>query len=216
MSQGGSRRARSWASYNRQGPRKKQKKTILIVCEGEKTEQIYFNFLKDKLNITSFNIRVIGEAPETLTLVEMAIAERNKRSKDPINDVFDDIWCVSDVEMPVVDKSITKAFKLARKNKIKIALSNPCFEYWYVLHFAKISPKLSNKQMIRKVKSYFPKYDKSEVDICECIFAKRDDAIELAKVLKTSNKWSTDLRKNHPSTHVYRVVEKLIKISKMK
>lgn len=36
-------------------------KTILLVCEGEKTEKIYFDYIKEKYRLTSFHVRIHEE-----------------------------------------------------------------------------------------------------------------------------------------------------------
>ncbi len=68
-----------------------------------------------------------------LTLVQRARDHQrtNKRSGRRNGDDFDEIWCVF-----VVDDhpQLTQALTEARQSDIGIAISNPCFELWLVLH----------------------------------------------------------------------------------
>ena len=71
------------------------------------------------------------------TLVERAVAMKReaaleaKRKKDE-NLKYDQVWCVFDIdEHPFVPE----AKQQARDNGIEVAISNPCFELWALLHF---------------------------------------------------------------------------------
>lgn len=98
---------------------------FLIVCEGKKTEKIYFDAFKVPKDVRS--IKVIGAGRSTVSLVREAIQLKEK-------DDYDQVWCVFDVEdYPAED--VRAAYRLARKHHIEIACSNQKFELWYLLHF---------------------------------------------------------------------------------
>jgi hypothetical protein len=63
---------------------------VLIVCEGEKTEPNYLTGLRDELQLSSANIKVLGIGADPLTIVNYAIEEYN-RYKD-----YDQVYCVFD------------------------------------------------------------------------------------------------------------------------
>lgn len=44
------------------------------------------------------------------------------------------MWCIFDVEWPRNHPNLDVAVALARKHGIGLAISNPCFELWLVLH----------------------------------------------------------------------------------
>ncbi|MGH3940412.1 MAG: RloB family protein, partial [Pseudonocardiaceae bacterium] len=44
-------------------------------------------------------------------------------------------WCVFDVEWPKNHPNLKQAIQLARDHNIRLAISNPCFELWLILHF---------------------------------------------------------------------------------
>src|SRR5271156_3507691 len=119
----------------RRRPFREVKRRILIICEGEVTEPKYFNDLR---HLTRSLIELSIEPGGTpKTLVERAVdlkkaaARDAKRGKDE-NLKFDVVWCVFDVdEHPY----LAEAQQQARVNGIKVAVSNPCFELWALLHF---------------------------------------------------------------------------------
>lgn len=78
---------------------------------------------------------VRGGVPKTV--VELAVklkkeSEGQARRRRDVNLRYDHIWCVFDIdEHPFVPE----ARQQARDNRIDVAVSNPCFELWLLLHF---------------------------------------------------------------------------------
>jgi hypothetical protein len=72
-----------------------------------------------------------GSVPATL--VSLAIAARDRATDE--KDEIDEIWCVFDVEWPTNHPDLKNAVDRARANGIYLAISNPCFELWLILHF---------------------------------------------------------------------------------
>jgi hypothetical protein len=70
-----------------------------------------------------------------LQLVETAAGQRSadlRTAKRGKGDAYDQYWCVFDIdEHPHVDQ----ALQLAVSSQISIAVSNPCIELWFLLHF---------------------------------------------------------------------------------
>lgn len=100
---------------SRKAPKREAYKTILIVCEGEKTEKLYFENLISTKNLSSVNVQVYsGCGSDPKSVVETAIEEKDKQSQYL---EFDD------------------AKKLAKGHNINLIVSYPSFEYWYLCHF---------------------------------------------------------------------------------
>ncbi len=117
---------------------RKPKKTLLVFCEGERTEPEYLNALKRQpsvRDVASVDLRVEtgqgGSVP--LTLVSLAVDAR-RRARDEDGEI-DEFWCVFDVEWPRNHPGLKEAIERARQNNIKLAISNPCFELWLILHY---------------------------------------------------------------------------------
>ncbi|MBE8190520.1 MAG: RloB domain-containing protein [Candidatus Thioglobus sp.] len=67
---------------------------VLIVCEG-KTEQLYFQGLRDELKISTANIKVLNpkqNTPNSLLKEAKIIYEKSKKDSNP----FDKVYCIFD------------------------------------------------------------------------------------------------------------------------
>lgn len=198
----------------RRKPKKEPYKTILIVCEGEKTERLYFEKLKTHLRLSSANIIVVngtGSAP--INLIDFAMKYIEKMAD------IDEVYCVFDKdEHSTFDAALKKidAYRPKRNSKSKpkfIAItSTPCFEVWLLLHFCYTSKpyvkshhKTAAEQVISELKKYFPSYAKSE-SLFLSIKEKQKTAIIHAKKLANENK---SMNSNNPSTNVHELVEQL-------
>jgi hypothetical protein len=123
-------------------------------------------------------------------------------------DPGDQVWCVFDVDENT-DDQLQKAKKEACKNRIGIAISNPCFEIWYYLHFTYGETNISRQDLIVKLEGHLKGYQK-EADVYELLKEKQDVAINNAKRLnKFHEKNKNDLhsRASNPSTQVFQVLE---------
>jgi hypothetical protein len=108
-----------------------ERKTVVVFCEGEASEPDYIRALKRLPAVrdnTSINIEIAPERGVPLTLVRCAV----ERGRD---DEVDECWCVFDVEWPKHHPNLDEALCLAREHGIRLAISNPCFELWLILHF---------------------------------------------------------------------------------
>jgi hypothetical protein len=108
-----------------------EKRTIVVHCEGEASEPDYLNGLKRLPHIKE-NIAITIEIDPghgvPLTLVERAVARKES------DEEVDELWCVFDVEAPRKHPNLAKAVRLAAAHDIRLAISNPCFELWLILH----------------------------------------------------------------------------------
>ena len=128
------------------------RKTLLVFCEGERTEPEYLRALKRQpfvRDVAAVDLRVEprhgGAAP--LTLVSMAADARTKAISEEAE--IDEFWCVFDVEWPINHPYLEEAIDRARRDGIQIAVSNPCFELWLILHFRDHGGWLDNDEACR-------------------------------------------------------------------
>jgi hypothetical protein len=123
------------------------RKTLVVFCEGEKTEPQYLSGLKrlpSVRDVAAVDIRIEtgrrGSVPRTL--VSLA-ADARTRALDEEGEI-DEFWCVFDVEWPKNHPGLSEAIRQADDNDIKLAVSNPCFELWLILHFQDHASWLDN------------------------------------------------------------------------
>jgi len=146
---------------------------ILVVCEGAKTEPQYFEGLREKWRLQSAQVEVHGEdcGSDPLSVVSHAVdlKDARRRAKRDGPPPYDQVWCVIDHDQ---HPKLPDAIQKAKAHKTELALSVPCFEFWYLLHFAYTTKPYQDFNEIRKeLESYLPdrQYRKTEslVDILE-------------------------------------------------
>ena len=195
----------------RKSGNRKEYKTLVIVCEGQKTERIYFNRYKERksgLLIITPNSTVTD--PENL--VKIALSQIQKYDLDLSNG--DQVWCVFDADRNTND-NIKKAIALA-EDKVKLCLSNPCFELWYLLHFSYFDNRILTSDIKTKIIEHIKDYDKVK-DYFDILLSKRSIAIKYAKKLNQNHEATkTELlsMKSNPSTQVFKLVEYILEIIK--
>ncbi len=190
---------------------RKQKNKILIAVEGKnKTEKIYFNNFDDGKKNYSISFAK-GNYTDPLNLIKMLINEVKKIGMD-LNDK-DEAYCVFDTDInPSKNKIINEARKLAFDNGIKIISSVPSIELWFLLHYEYSTSCMNNKDVIDRLKNYYPKYDKN-VNIYDDINDSVNVAIKRAKRLEKyhiDNKKKIGTTDANPSTEVYKIIENLL------
>jgi len=128
------------------------RKTLLVVCEGTRTEPDYLNALKQQPavhDVAAVDLRVETGRGKTdpKNLVSLAVAARNAAIDEDAE--IDEFWCVFDVEWPTNHPGLHEAITQARNNSVEVAISNPCFELWLILHFQDQSAWLDSDDACR-------------------------------------------------------------------
>lgn len=126
---------------------RRPRKTLVIFCEGTRTEPDYLKALKllpEVREVAAVDIRVETGRGRTdqQSLVSLAVAARD-RAVDTDEEI-DEFWCVFDVEWPGDHHCLQVAISEASTNNIEVAASNPCFELWLILHLREQTAWLDN------------------------------------------------------------------------
>lgn len=188
----------------RRGPTKKPGGVILIVAEGSETEIRYFEGFRQR----NLNLRIKAvTSPDKTPLGVVKYARKKMIEEDIKIGKGDEVWCVFDAD-DNDDNDINEAC-LACGKDMKIALSNPCFEFWYILHFQCCTNHLENcDEAIRELKRYIPEYTKTK-RVYQILSEKQSQAlINSEKVNKHHLGQKRDLMKNesNPSSQVHLLV----------
>lgn len=191
--------------FKRPVPSLNYHKIFYIATEG-KTEQQYFEKLKKQYKSVLIKI-----APQTNS--KNAPQYVLKRMKNFFNGTnlkkSEEAWLVVDKDQ-WTDEQLMLLHKWSRTRKNRyLALSNPKFEFWLLLHFEDGKEIRNSNDCSRRLKQYLPDYDK---DIKENKISLEGvkNAIDRAK--KYDNPPCHDWPRKTGST-VYRLVENILKNS---
>jgi hypothetical protein len=123
----------------------------------------------------------------------------------------DEFWLVCDCDHWIEDghiKNLAQVIQLCRQKGIQVALSNPCFELWLLLHFAEFpsEAKLTCAEIEKRLRKAAGSYDKTKV---------YNLSIDMTGV-KAAAKRSTDNHKalseipDRPQTAVHFIIQQLL------
>lgn len=145
-----------------------QKKKFFVAFEGVKAEPRYFNlieqYIKSNKEMSVIIYPVNREKSDGLSHpinVRDGILEYYEESlKERLKEI-DELWIVIDIDEHFENESeyleFLETLKINKKLKIQAGVSNPCFEYWELLHIMKHDEIISsinlNKRGNKEIKS---------------------------------------------------------------
>lgn len=185
---------------------------VLIVCEGEQTETLYFESLKQEYDLSSTNVVVtdassLGSDP--MNIIKQA--ERLYKNSQKENNAFDRVFCVFDKDQHSnYDMAVRK---LSNTNgKFTAITSVPCFEYWLLLHFEySTKPFSSALAVISELKKHIPSHAKNNSGVFFALKNKMPIAIKNAEKVKA---YISKIDTDNPSTKVVDLVKYLLELNK--
>jgi hypothetical protein len=198
-------------------------KRYLIVCEGEKTEPMYFESLKLALPkgvLEVVDFRIIGEGFNTESLVQQAIALRKEWESESGREI-DKLWVVFDKDsfLPV---AFNNAIQLCNNTpKTDAAWSNEAFEIWYLLHFEFYNTGITRDTYKQRIQTNFRNkgltnfvYTKNRKDMFNLLakYGDRNLAIKYSRKLEASYYSAKDFANQNPCTTVYKLVMELLNL----
>jgi hypothetical protein len=203
-------RNRRAESYARRGPVREPYDTVLIVCEGEKTEPLYFGGIRAVHRLSSANIEVTN-APGTdpmsiVTHTEQLMAEEE----------YDRVFSVFDQDSHA--NFIQAAQRVAnsprgRAGTWRAITSVPCFEVWLMLHFeystapiVRSGNRSPGDMAMRALKAHLLDYEKGANGIYQKVEIRSAAAITNATRLARHN---ANAAAGNPATNMHVLVDYL-------
>lgn len=180
---------------------------VLIIVEGTRTEKLYFESLARDERASAVHVDVVHSKGDTApeNLVQQAGKARQSRIESDKWEDDGQVWCVCDTEQPEPGIPLRNALAKARKLDINMAVSNPAFEYWYLLHFRNSTSPCSNGQeMKNKLRRIIANYHET-MDVYPLLRSRTDNAITRASDLRKRSEGAWDNITN-PSTMVDKLV----------
>ena len=208
MAKRSGRRARRVPSLRRRVGVRTPRRTLLVFCEGRRTEPDYLEALKQEPTVrdaASVDIRVERNVTGVpLTLVQAAAEARARNSRE--DGEIDEVWCLFDVEWPQNHPKLPEARARAEASGVRLAISNPCFELWLALHFEDQTAWLDTPAA-EKLRRDLDKSAGKGLDGSKYM-PRRADAAERARVLTAKHAGDgTGFPDDNPSSGMYLLLE---------
>ncbi|MDE0269156.1 MAG: RloB family protein [Acidimicrobiaceae bacterium] len=199
----------------RRPPKLDEKKRFVIFCEGKVTEPQYLNALArlpEVRKTTSLDIRGQGFDPKRLVKELRDFRKEDQPQRKAQEQTNTQYWCVFDVEAPIFHTRLNDAIQMARDNGIHLAVSNPCFELWLILHDIDHKRWLTNAESRKILRNYDDSEGKSLPT--EAYIQRRQQAVTRARELdKMHDQAGRDLPYNNPSSGMFKLLDAVFQTS---
>lgn len=200
------RRPKTREEQRRRGPRYEPKDRMLIVCEGEKTEKLYFEDARQAFRIHPGLAKVtveVGSGSNPRNIV--ATASRMARQASRQGNAFTSVHCVFDRdEHAHYEESVQKADRLG----LRTIKSVPCFEYWLLLHFRSHAAPYSHSGdrspgqcCLRDLLAEWPDYEKAKADVFSALQGEPEEVATQRAVQRLQAAAAED--SDNPTTEVH-------------
>ncbi len=193
-------------SLRRRSPWRDPFPRFLIACEGKRTEKGYFLHIQHSERLP-INLEIVNvNDPSALLDRVLQLKANSEREAKKFSDdtrLFDEVWCVFDVDQ---HPRLNQVKSRAQAAGVHVAISNPCFELWILLHFQDYRKAETSAKIQQLLNKHLPEYNK--VLPCEQIMSLSPEAIARARKL---DHWQETRKKlgGNPSTQVYKLLVQL-------
>lgn len=185
---------------------------VIIASEGKDTERIYFSALAAEYINPRVHVLLLKrrDGEENNSSPEHVLQQLNDCKRQYALEADDELWLVVDKDRWTEAMLSRVAAACAQDGSLHLALSNPCFELWLLLHVidaTKLNPEerklwLENRRKTRNADPYLKVrlrqeiegYHESAYDAKQLV-AHVEDAIARAQLLdvSTTDRWPQTL-----------------------
>jgi hypothetical protein len=196
-----------------------RKRSLLIQCEGQKTEP---NYLEELCKACGVQHRLAvqikrGKGQNAVVTVEAALVEGRRRLLGENLYDYDEIYCVLDVEHAAHEAKLNEAIALAQEHDIRLFLSNPSFEVWLLAHFERTKRDFADGSAAEAHlsthwrKHFGSDYDKGDPELYAKLADRVNGARENAQWALETFHGNAPCRSSNASTEVYRLIRDLLR-----
>jgi hypothetical protein len=183
---------------------------LMIFTEGKKTEinyLVHWNRLYREKAIVKI---APHEDTSPFKLVESAALQRRqdiKEAKKGRGQAFDQYWCMFDVDE---HPKLPDALDMAKANDINIALSSPCLELWFLLHFDDQTAYIDRHDAQRRSESYIHCKKALTPGALELLVAGFDSAKSRAHALAKKHEGDDAPQPWNPHSEAWKLVDVIV------
>jgi len=191
-----------------------QAKKFLVVVEGCVTEKEYIEAVKRSRQMKSVQVLVETGHTDPIGIVNKA---KERKTAAHRSDPFDEVWCVFDTETKLTQlarNGLQQAMDTARRAKVNVALSNPCFEIWLLWHKQDQTGWISSDNAQSRCKYLGLTAEKHIVNASLLIQNYYEDAKARAVKLDTThnnNIGTTIPAQRNPSSDMHKLIDSIYK-----
>jgi len=184
------------------------RREILAFVEGKRTEDLYLvgwrRRYRDHVLITVDPFRGVPLSLVTHAVERQRDEKRDERRGRGRN--FDEIWCVFDVDE---HPDLPQAVDLARRHDIRLAISNPCLELWFILHFEDQTRWIGRRQAQERSESLLGCSKVLTDDALNALFERCAEATSRAQLLEARHASAGSPDGENPSSGMWRLIESI-------
>ena len=187
--------------FKRPFPTRRYRKLFVLATEGSETEPRYFALFNSQTTTVRIKCLITGTDSDPIHVLKRMERHLRDNKLKP----GDAAWLVVDTDQ-WTEEQLTKLHNWSKKREYYgLAVSNPGFEFWVLLHFDDGAGINTLRQCIARQKRYIPNYDKSHIETFR-LKPGIPSAIDRARLKDTPAcpDWPRSI-----GTTVYRLVEKL-------
>jgi hypothetical protein len=105
--------------------------------------------------------------------------------------------------------NLTEAVELATTHNIKVAVSNPCFELWFILHYEDQTAHIERHPAQARSKKLIKCKKTLTTKALEDLADRHQDAVKRAKALDKKHKGDGSPPRSNPSSEAWKLVDRI-------
>lgn len=179
-----------------------------MFTEGQNTEPYYLTAWH-RLYSRSVQVKIAKYHGPPRELVDRAVEAKKLEDREERagrGRAHDEIWCVFDVDQ---HPKLTEALQVAAAHGIHVAISNPCIELWFVLHFQDQTASLTAADALRQSKRHLGCGKNLTNDAVNSLVDCFDDARDRAAQLDAKHVGDASPPHANPSSSVWELIESI-------
>jgi RloB-like protein len=189
-------------------PRTVTRPSILIFAEGKRTEPVYlthwYRRYRDRVLI-----KIDDFHGTPMTLVQRAAEQRRldlREERRGRGTAFSEYWCMFDVDE---HPHLPEALELAAREHISVAVTNPCIELWFLLHFRDQYAAVERGQVQRWARELLGCEKVLSPSALDKLAAGYEDAKRRAQSLDCKHERDCSPPGSNPSSSAWRLIDSI-------